>query len=256
MRMPAPARRAVACSRFPRVPAAPTTMPQRKPGTEKSKRWVVEGRTGWCEVDAAAAGGGGRWRQQERGSSSRLTAQQRGMTRLVGWPRRLAPQTHALRRPLSPQAKDAALAAAHAATSEELERSRREQEELALQGSVFEKMLGAKDALVSTLGPQPQGSGQQPAPAPRTQRAQQPPLGPAAAGKAAAGTAPQLRRHPSGAELAAALPMSDAVKQQLQSMTYYPVSFVAQVCGFRLLARVLLHGCLAGAAEGGRAGAV
>ena len=142
------------------------------------------------------------------------------------------------------QAKGAALVAAHAAASEQVERGRQELEELAVHNAVLEKMLETKDDQLATLGRQPQGGGQPAAPAAPAAAAAQllqqlPPEAPAAGeaipGEPIPGADPQLRRHPSGADLAAALPMSDNVKAQLQSMTYYPVSFVAQVCGFVFL---------------------
>ena len=140
------------------------------------------------------------------------------------------------------QAKDAALIAEHAAASAELERTRQEGEDLAAHGEVLQKVLDAKDACIAVLGAAAKGGTQQEAQqavqdVQQQQQQQQrllqaPAVAPATeAAAAAAAAAPPpalLPRQPSGVDLAG-MPLSSAVKEQLQRMSATPISFMVQM---------------------------
>ncbi len=136
------------------------------------------------------------------------------------------------------QARDAALIAEHAAKGVELQQTRQEREELEARGQVLQKVLDAKDACIAVLGATAQHSAQQaqqPAAALNELELQlelQPPLQPQQPAEprmleAPAAAPASLPRQQSGSDLAGP-PLSDAVKEQLQRMSEFPVSIIAQ----------------------------
>ncbi|PRW57571.1 hypothetical protein C2E21_3307 [Chlorella sorokiniana] len=150
------------------------------------------------------------------------------------------------------KAKDAALVAEHAAKSEELERKRQEAQDLAVHAQVLQKALDAKDVYIAVLGAASaaEGSAQQaqqaqqagqPAPAPAQDQQQQQqqqeqqqveevpvPQPPERLLQVPAAAPAPLPRQPSGSDLGA-VPLSSAVKEQLQRMSIYPMSFMVQM---------------------------
>ena len=137
------------------------------------------------------------------------------------------------------QAKDAALIAEHAARADDLERTRQEQQDLAAHGQALQKALDAKDLYIAVLGAAAEGSAQQ---AQQAQQAGHPPSAtvqeeqpqpqlaqqqPRMLQAPEAALAP-LPRQQSGSDLAG-VTLSSAVKEQLQRMSEYPMSFMVQM---------------------------